>query len=759
MKLLPTYISSLFFFVSGIFLLTSCNKPVSDEGDKIVYHKVDSVIRLMTLEEKVGQMLNVGLPALLQGPFYSSRDSLIFDSAKVQKLLVEYKAGSVQNLGTFPLTPAQWRYYITYLQEVSKTQTRLGIPILYGIDAVHGANYTAGSIMFPHQINLAATFEPEYAKQVAEFTAYELKASAIPWNYAPVLDVARHSSWGRMFESFGEDTYLTSQMGLATLEGMQGDNPAEDTKVIACAKHFVGYGASYNGKDRSPVWLPENYMRQVLLPPFQEAINKGLLSLMVSSGAMNGVPSHIDYQLITKLLKEELGFKGLVISDWNDIDNLHSVHRVAADEREAVKMSVLAGIDICMEPYDESFAVHLIDLVKAGEVPMSRINDAVRRILYVKFKSGIFDNPLFDKFSYTEFALQKSDSINRLIAAESMVLLKNENSFLPLSKQSKILVTGVAANSLTYLNGAWSRTWSGEDTSFNDAGKLTILQALQQTLGKKRVSYAKGSGYTDGDYISEAVALAKNVDALVVCVGEKPATEKPSDIDELDLPQIQQQLVQELAKTGKPIILVLVQGRPRIIRNIEPLATGILMAFLPGNEGGLAVSDVLSGRVNPSGKLPYTYPRYSGSVWTYDHLRSDERDANFGMNGFTPQYEFGYGLSYTEFEYSNLLLSADTISATDSLNVSITLTNKGSLDGKESVLLFVSDEVASISQPVKRLRRFQKVYLKAGNSQTLSFKLGISDLQFVNANQEWVSEPGFFTLSIGNQKARFYLSN
>ncbi|MGE4290174.1 MAG: glycoside hydrolase family 3 N-terminal domain-containing protein [Salinivirgaceae bacterium] len=758
MKLLPAYNRSLFFFASVILLLTSCAKPVSDNEDEIIYQKADSVLNLMTLEEKVGQMLNIGLPALLQGPFYSSRDSLIFDPAKVHKLLVEYKAGSVQNLGTFPLTPAQWRYYIAFLQEVSKTQTRLRIPILYGIDAVHGANYTAGSVMFPHQINLAATFEPEYAKKVAEITAYELKASAIPWNYAPVLDVARNAMWGRMFESFGEDTYLTTQMGLATMEGMQDNNPGNETKVVACAKHFVGYGASYNGKDRSPVWLPENNMRQVLLPPFQEAIKMGLLSLMVSSGAMNGIPSHIDYQLITKLLKEELGFKGLVISDWNDIDNLHSVHRVAADEREAVQMSVMAGVDMCMEPYDESFAVHLIDLVKAGEVPMSRINDAVRRILYVKFKSGIFDNPLFDKIDYNEFASQKSDSINRQIAAESIVLLKNENNLLPLSKHSRILVTGVAANSLTYLNGAWSRTWSGQDTSFNDVGKLTILQALVQSLGKNRVSYAKGSGYTDGDYISEAVALAKNAETIVVCVGENPATEKPSDIDELDLPLIQQQLVKELAKTGKPIILVLVQGRPRIIRNIEPLAESILMAFLPGNEGGLAVSDVLTGQVNPSGKLPYTYPRYSGSVWTYDHLRSDERDANFGMNGFTPQYEFGFGLSYTNFEYSNLVLSKDTLAITDSLKVSVTLTNKGTIEGKETIMLFVSDEVASISQPVKRLRRFQKINLYPGNSQTINFTLGAQDLQFVNQSNKWVNEPGFFTLTVGNQNARFYLS-
>jgi beta-glucosidase len=744
----------LFFSVTNVLSQSLNSKQASDQ---VIYLKVDSLIRIMTLEEKAGQMLNLGLASVLTGPFYSYRDTLVFDSAKVQELLVKYGAGSVQNLGNFPLTPRQWRQVIGFIQKTSKERTRLGIPVLYGIDAVHGATYTAGSVMFPQQINLAATFDPENAKKVGEVTAYEMKASGIPWNYSPVLDVARHPMWGRIFESFGEDTYLTTQMGLGALEGMQGTDPASDTKVLACAKHFIGYGASYNGKDRSPVNLSENYMRQVLLPPFQQAIDHGLLSVMVSSGVLNGTPSHIDHFLLTDLLKNELGFKGVIITDWNDIDNLYNVHKVAANEREAIKLSVLAGIDICMEPYDASFAINLVDLVKTGEVPVSRVDDAVRRILYFKYKSGVFDDLLFNHYTYTDFASKKSDSINHQIACESLTLLKNEGNVLPLKKGRKVLVTGAAANSINYLNGGWSRTWSGQDTSYNDKNKLTILGAIKQKVGNDNVLFAQGTGYTDGDYIDDAVQQAKNVDVIVICVGEKPSTEKPSDIDELDLPEIQQQLVMKLAETGKPIILVMVQGRPRIIRKIEPVAQGILMAFLPGNEGGRAIADVLFGDYNPSGKLPYTYPRYSGSLWTYDHLLSDERDVNFGLKGFTPQYEFGFGLSYTTFEYSNLTISSDSISKSDILRISIDVKNSGKVFGKEALLLFVSDEVASISPAVKQLKQFKKIAIEPGKTEKVEFRLTQQDLQFVNRNNQWVTEPGFFTISIGNQKTRFKL--
>ncbi len=746
---------ALSFYTSSVYAQKVDSKQASDQ---VIYRKVDSLMQIMTLEEKAGQMLNLGLASVLTGPFYSYRDTLVFDSAKVQELLVKYGAGSVQNLGTFPLNPKQWRQVIGFIQKTSKERTRLGIPVLYGIDAVHGATYTVGSVMFPQQINLAATFNPENTKRVGEITAYEMKASGIPWNYAPVLDVARHPMWGRVFESFGEDTYLTAQMGLGALEGMQGSNPASDTKVLACAKHFIGYGASYNGKDRSPVNLSENYMRQVLLPPFQQAIENGLLSVMVSSGVLNGTPSHIDHFLLTDLLKKELGFKGVIITDWSDIDNLHTVHKVAADEREAVKLSVLAGVDICMEPYDASFVVNLVDLVTTGEVPVSRVDDAVRRILYFKYKAGVFDNLLFDQYSYPDFASKKSDSINHQIACESMTLLKNQENVLPLKKGTKVLVTGVAANSINYLNGGWSRTWSGQDTSYNDKNKLTIMGAIQQKVGKNNVIFAQGTGYTDGDYIADALRNAKNVDVIIICVGEKPATEKPSDIDELDLPEIQQKLVMKLAETGKPIILVMVQGRPRVIRKIEPSAQGIIMAFLPGNEGGRAIADVLFGDYNPCGKLPYTYPRYSGSLWTYDHLLCDERDVNFGLDGFTPQYEFGFGLSYTSFDYSNLAISSNSISKSDTLRISVDVKNSGKLSGKEAVLLFVSDEVASISPPVKQLKQFKKVNIEPGKTEKVEFKLTSNDLQFVNRNNQWITEPGFFTVSIGNQTIRFKLA-
>ncbi|MBA7536033.1 Beta-glucosidase BoGH3B [subsurface metagenome] len=743
-------------FLISLFLL-SCKKDGLKDSDQIIYEKVDSLLSVMSTEEKVGQMLNLGFPALLQGDFYSMRDTLIFDTSKVNLLLVKYGAGCIQNLGNFPLTPQEWRYYIGYIQDIVQEKTRLKIPVIYGIDAVHGANYTAGSVMFPHQINLAATFEPEWAYEVAEVTAYEVKASTTFWNYSPVLDVARHPLWGRMYETFGEDTYVVQEMGRAMIAGMQGNNPSAQNKILACGKHFLGYGASYSGKDRSPVILPEAIIRQIHLPPFQKAIDEGLLSIMLAAGTLNGVPSHADHWLITQLLKEELSFKGVVLGDWGEIDNLYAVHKVASDEREAVKISVLAGIDMCMEPYDESFAVHLIDLVNDGEVPESRVNDAVRRILYLKYKSGVFEDPMLKDYDYPDFASEESHVLSLQVARESITLLKNEKETLPISEDLKVLVTGVSSNSLNYLNGGWSRTWSGEDTSYNDTEKLTILKAIQKEIGLSKVFFSQGTDYTEEVDIEEAVNKATHADVIIACIGEKPAAEKPSDIEELDLPDAQISLIKELAKTGKPIVLVMVQGRPRIIREIEPLVDAVLMTYLPGNEGGRAITDVLYGNFNPCGKLPYTYPRFSGSLWTYDHTLSDERDIHFKLNGFTPQYEFGFGLSYTKFEYSEPKISADTLQVHKDLTVEVQISNTGSKAGREVVLLFISDEVASISPSVKQLRKFKKIELPAGHTQTVSFTIDIHDLMFVNGDNEWVAEPGYYTVSVGDKEIRFYL--
>ncbi len=741
-----------------VFFFFSCSGGRVQKGNgSDIDQKVDSILSLMTLEEKAGQMLNLGLPALLTGEFYSTRDTLVYDEQKIHSLLLKSGAGSVQNKGNFPLTPEEWHHYIGYIQKVIQDSSRLKIPVLYGIDAVHGANYTAGSVLFPQQINLAATFNTACAHKVGEITAYEMKASATPWNYSPNLDVSRNPLWGRIYETFGEDTYTVSEMGKAMMQGMQGDDPSAYTNVLAGGKHFLGYGAPHNGKDRAPVYMPERMIRQVLLPPFKAAIDKGLLTVMLSSGSLNGVPCHANKWLVTDILKGELGFKGVVISDWGDIDNLVTVHQVARNEREAVKLAVNAGLDICMEPYDKSFVDHLVDLVKKGEVPQERVDDAVRRILYLKFKSGVFYDPLFEQYNYEEFASKESHQANLEIAKESLTLLKNKGDFLPLQKEKKILVAGVSANSLNYLNGGWSRTWAGENPQYNDKEKQTILEAVQEEVGKENVLYAPGTSYLEDIDINDAVQKARQADLIIACIGEKPATEKPSDIENLDLPGVQVKLVKELAKTGKPIVLVMVQGRPRIIREIEQLSDAIIMAYLPGNEGGRAISDLIFGKYSPSGRLPFTYPKFSGSLWTYDHPLSDERDIDFGLNGFNPQYEFGYGLSYTTFEYGELKLSADTIAPEDDFTVQVEITNTGDMAGKESVLLFVRDEVASIAPNVKQLKRFRKIELGPKEQTEVSFTLSVKDLEFVGNENTWMSEPGYFTFSVGDKKQRIYL--
>lgn len=736
-------------------LASLCSVLANETPDDVINKKIDSLLSIMTLEEKVGQMLNLGMPALFEGDFYGDRDTLIFDEEKMQRLLVKYGAGSVQNLGSYPLTPEEWHKYVGEIQRYSLENTRLKIPVLYGIDAVHGANYTAGSVMFPHQIGLAASFDTSRVRQIAEITAYDVRASLTAWNYAPVLDVARSPQWGRIFETFGESSYMVQEMGVASIRGMQGKSFSDPYTVIACAKHFLAYGEPNNGKDRGAVFITEQKLREIHLPPFIKAVEEGLLSVMVSGSSVNGVPSHADKWLLTDVLKGELNFQGVIISDWGEINNLVNIHKVAADERDAVRQAVNAGIDMCMEPYDESFSVHLVDLVHAGEVPESRVDDAVRRILYLKFKAGLFEDPYFSDLDYPDFSSEETHKLNKEIARETIALLKNEKGILPLSGK-KVLVTGVAANSLNYLNGAWSRSWSGQDTTFSDKGMPTIYEALKMQLGADNVFYSPGTDYLEEIDIQAAVDQADKADVIIACVGEIPATEKPSDIENLDLPDVQIELVKELAKTGKPVVLVMVQGRPRIIREIEPLADGILMAFLPGNEGGNAIADILLGDANPSAKLPYTYPRHSGSIWTYDHLLSDERDVNFQLNGFTPQYEFGHGLSYTQFEFFGLATSTDTLSGDDTLKISVKLSNTGNRDGKEVAMLFVRDDIASISRPVKELKGFQKINLKPGEIQNLEFLLSAKDLQFIDRNNKWILEDGYFTIFVGDQETRFY---
>jgi beta-glucosidase len=783
----------------------------------LIDRRIEELLSLMTLEEKVGQMVNIGLPTLLQGDiYYAPRDTSIIDTAKLAVYIGKYGVGSVHNTPGYPPDKDEWYRLIKQVQDYAINHTRLGIPVIYGIDGVHGANFVDHSTMLPQQIALAASWDTGLAERAGEITAYELRAASMPWNYAPVIDVAPQPLWGRMFESFGEDPYLISQMSNAFIRGAQGDELSDTTKTAVCIKHYVGYGAGINGKDKANAFIPENYLRQYYLPPFTEAIKNDALTVMLSSNSVNGIPCNINKYYITDILKGELGFRGFTVSDFSDIEFLVDAHQVAHDKREATKMAVLAGLDMIMNPYNADVADMIVDLVYRGEIPVSRINDAVSRILLVKLKLNLFEKPYNDPGSFRDFGTDKLAEDNYKSAAECITLLKN-NNVLPLPPGCKILVTGVAANSMNCLNGAWSRTFQGVETEFNDPSKLTILDALKERFGKGNVRYIEGTDYEKDINTKEAVRAAAGVDYIIACLGEMPATEKPSDINELPLPLIQQNLIKELGKTGKPVILVLVEGRPRIIRDIEPLAQGIILAYLPGDEGGRALASIISGDINPSGKMPVTYPKYTGNALTYWHKKADIRDRNWGYNGFYPQYEFGYGLSYTTFQYSDLKLSVNkpvsgknieegntagdntaevtlaagentsaeksagentaedtaedtaentaentdeiTLPAGDSLYVSVDVTNTGDRDGKEVVEIYIRDLVATVSPDVLKLVRFNKVNLKPGETKTVEFVLYESDLAFVNADNKWITESGYFTVFAGGNPAALLQQN
>ena len=736
-----------------LFLVGSCRPPASEVPDNVHFQRADSLLQLLTLEEKAGQMTNVGLTALTKGPFWNDFDTLLLDTAKMRDLLINHHVGSIQNKGIYPPSREEWHRLIKTIQQFVLENSRHKIPILYGMDAVHGAHYTAGSTIFPHQIGLAASWNPELARITGEVTAYEMRASSQPWNFAPVLDVSMQPFWGRIFETFGEDTHMHNVMGNAFIQGQQGDDISDTTRVAVCMKHFVGYGTPFNGKDRSPALIPEHYLRQYYIEPFRHGIEQGAITAMLNSGTVNGIPGHADHYLITEVLKGELGLKGFVISDWEDVDRLATVHNVAKDAKDAARIAVMAGLDMSMVPYDASFATNVVELVNEGKIPMSRIDDAVRRILYVKFKLGLFEHAWHDPSGYTQFGSEEFAEESYRAALETMTLLKNENDLLPIKeKETKILITGPTSNALTALNGPWSRTWAGDDPTYDDPGKKTVLQAMQDMHGEENIRYTPGTDY-EGEVESERHLLEKAArsDMIIIGLGERPATEKPSDIHELDLPANQIELVKRLHKSGKPIVLVLLQGRPRIIREAEPLADAIIHAYWPGHEGGRALASLLNGKANFSGKLPYTYPRYSGTLHTYQHKGSDKLDHEFGQEGFDPQWEFGFGLSYSTFEYSDLSLSADTIGTGNNLSVSIDVKNNGPMAGKEVIQLYLRDLVASITPDDRKLIGFEKIHLEPGESRRVAFSVDYDDLKFVDLNNQWIAERGDFEILAGGK--------
>ncbi len=736
--------------------------------------EIEELISKMTVEEKVGQMAQVTLDVISKGPNeFSSDEPLSLDPAIVKKALVDYKVGSILNTGNNRArTPEKWFEIISELQRVAMEETNLGIPIIYGVDAIHGVTYTAGATFFPQEIAQAASWNPEIARRGAEICAYETRASCIPWNFSPVLDIGRDPRFPRIWETFGEDVLLAKTMGVQMIKGYEGEdnNIADPEKLASCLKHYLGYSVPKSGKDRTPAYIPEIELRERHLPTFKAAVEAGAHTLMVNSGLINGIPVHANKNLLITLLREELGFEGVIVTDWADIENLHKRDKVAATQKEAVKMAINAGIDMSMIPYNFKFCDYLVELVNEGEVPMSRIDDAVRRILVLKKKLNLWEKPVTNYKDYPKFGSEEFEQDARNAANEVITLLKNEDGTLPLKKGSKILVAGPNSNSMRTLNGGWTYSWQGEKVEEFASEYKTILEAIQEKAGKANVTHVEGVSYDfEGKYwdekdinIGAAVKAAAKADYIVLCLGENTYTEKPGDLHELGISQNQIDLALALAKTKKPVILVLNEGRPRLIREIEPHLEGVLHSYLPGNFGGEAIANVLFGDVNPSGKLPYTYPMYSNTLVTYDHKPSEEQAKMDGMydyeSDFAVQYPFGFGLSYTTFEYSDLKINKETFTASEEIELSVTVKNTGKMDGKEVVQLYVSDMYASITPDMKRLRGFEKIDLKAGESKTVTFKITAEDLAFVAADLSTTVEKGEFEAAIGELKQKFSVS-
>ena len=738
--------------------------PAQVDVDK----KAEDILSKMTLEEKVGQMGQITLDVIGNGnDVFTSNVPFEINKDRLDKAINKYHIGSVLNTtNNYALPPKQWNEIIKQIQETAINSSNQKIPVIYGIDGIHGATYSVGATIFPQEIALAATFNTSYAYNVGKVTAYEIRACGIPWNFSPVLDLGANPSFSRQYEGFGEDPYLVSQMGKAIIKGYQGKNDSIGfkTKVAACAKHFLGYSVPNSGKDRTPAFIPDNILTEYHLPPFKAAVEEGVETFMINSGIINGISVHANYNIVTTLLKEKLKFNGVVVSDWMDIINLKNRDKIAKTNREAVKLAINAGVDMSMIPYAyEEFCDDLVSLVKSGDVSESRINDAVKKILKLKIKLGLFETPVTYLEDYPEYGSSNFAKMSYDAAAEAITLLKNKNNILPLKKSMKVLVTGPNANNMRTLNGGWTYSWQGEKVD-QFAGKYnTFLEAIQNEIGKSNVTYLPGVSYIHSgkyyeekdDRLNETLIAATKTDVIIVCVGENSYTEKPGDLNSLVLSEKQINLVEKLSKKGKPIILVLNEGRPRCISKIEPLTNAVLTTYLPGNYGGDALADILFGDVNPSGKLPYNYPSYPNSVVTYYHKYSEEQKAEQGAynyeSDYNPQYEFGSGLSYTTFQYTNLKTSQKIFSQNDVLQISVDVTNTGKRVGKETVLLYSSDMYASLTPDVKRLRRFEKIELKPGETKTVHFTLSSSDLAFVNPDNEWITEQGDFEIKIGNQ--------
>ncbi len=748
-------------------LQSSFSLPKEDEK------QINSLIAKMSIAEKVGQTCQITLDVLLKtNSDGSARTIAEIDEEKLKVAIDKYKVGSVLNVGSHTLSITEWEGILksihrNYQQGLSKT------PIIYGVDAIHGVNYTVGGTLFPQEIGLAATWNPQLAASFGEITAYELRASGIPWNFSPVLDLARQPLWSRTFETLGEDPYLASQMGAAIVTGYQGKVGIDAYHVAACMKHFVGYSATTSGRDRTPAWIPQKYMTELYLPSFKKAVEAGALTVMINSGVVNGIPGHMNYDLITKTLKQDWGFQGFAVSDWEDFIMLHTVHRTAPTLIDAYIQSFNAGVDMSMVPLSpqyQEYCESMTEAVKAGKITMDRLDDAVRRVLRVKMKLDLFKHPIPTFSMYPDFGSTKFKSIAKQAATESITLLKNNQGILPLNPKQKVMIAGPTADNLIFLNGAWTHTWQGVDKQYNTKGCLTIREVFEQKLGKENCLYAAGASlsldengfektvYTD---LKEYNSMLDKADVLVLCLGELPATEKPGDILSLNLDPQQRELAKLAYAKNKKVVLVLLEGRPRIIHDIVDSASAIIQCYLPGDYGAEALINLMYGEANFSGKLPYTYPKYDGVIEFYDHPRSVDRSKNGSFDAYDPEWDFGFGLSYSKITYSDLSINNFSMHKNDSLRVSVFVQNDGYMKTDEVVQLYLSDQYASFVPTGKSLKRFAKVTLQANERKELVFYLYPEDLKFSDHNGRDMLEQGDYTITVGNQLLdfKFTLSN
>ena len=747
---------------------TSANVPVIKSDPKIEA-QVEQTLKKLTLEEKIGQMME-----LVTDLFGANDKNGVFyiDEHKTDSIFSRYKIGSILNApNTCAPTAKQWERYIEQIQKIS--MKRIGIPCVFGLDQNHGSTYTQDGTLFPQNINVAATFNREIARHSAEATAYETRAVSVPWTFSPTVDLGRDARWPRIWENFGEDCYLSSEMGKAMVYGFQGEDPnnIDQYHIATSMKHFMGYGVPWTGKDRTPAYISPANLREKHFAPFLAGLQAGALTVMVNSASVNGMPMHANKEILTGWLKEETGWDGVLITDWADINNLYTREMVAKDKKDALRIAINAGIDMIMEPYSCDACGYLIELVKEGKIPMSRIDDACRRVLRMKYRLDLFKNPTQKLKNYPKFGGEEFAKLALEGATESMVLLKNEGNILPLQHGKKILLTGPNANQMRCLDGGWSYTWQGHRTD-EFAGKYnTIYEAFCNEYGKENVILNQGVTYNEkGKYWEEnepqilgAVSASKDADVIVACIGENSYTETPGNLTDLWLSENQRNLVKALAQTGKPVILVLNEGRPRLIADIEPLAQGIIDILIPGNMGGDALVNLVSGKSNFSGKMPYTYPKEINSLANYDFKKSEEVGTMEGAYDYnakiTQQWGFGYGLSYTSYQYSNLKVSKSDFRHGDIIKVSVDVKNTGKVAGKESILLFSSDLVASMVPDGRRLRAFDKVELQPGETKTVTFELKADDLAFVGWDGKWRLEEGDFKLMIADQTASVHCAD